>query len=648
LADLSSHSSIPRTNRARRVNWWAAAAYVALSIVFTWPLAKGLARDVPGDFGDPLLNMWILAWDAGHLGRFDAPIFAPHPLALAYSEHLTPQAILVWPVYWLTRNPILSYNVLFLATFAASAFGMFLLARELTGKGAAAFVAGVAFGFAPYRVASIPHLQVLSSAWMPFALFGFRRYFKSRRLAPLAGGALAWLGQSLSCGYYLLFFSPVVAIYLAWELSVRRLWSNRRVLVQLVAASVVVGVATLPFVVPYLELRRSGFNPRTLGETQKYSADVYAYFTADPALKFWGSIARAWPIAEGALFPGLTIAVLATAAVVLSWRRLASDAHEPSGTMARLFGGLAAAAAALAVLLLLGWTLRLPATKPIVKITSVSRVAAFAVAAAAIWLRTSARARGALGRWWRSPVAFFVVITAAAFAMSLGPAIHARGRLVEAPSIYRAFYLFVPGVDGLRVPARFAMIVAFGLAVLAGCGISLLERTRRVGYALAAVTSLLIVGESCAVPIPLNQNDTTYRQHDLAPLPATISLGEQTPAVYRFVQTLPPASVLLELPLGEPAFDVRYMFYAIGHGRALVNGYSGGAPDDYGLLAETLGDVRSRPDEAWRAIAASAATHLIVHERSYAGGGGDISSWVRGHGALEVAAFDGDRIFQLR
>ena len=46
--------------------------------------------------------------------------------------------------------------------------------------------------------------------WMPFVLLGFHRYFETRRLAPLAGASLAWIAQNLSCGYYLLFFSPVV------------------------------------------------------------------------------------------------------------------------------------------------------------------------------------------------------------------------------------------------------------------------------------------------------------------------------------------------------------------------------------------------------------------------------------------------------
>src|SRR6185503_10358433 len=231
--------------------------YLALTIALTWPLATGLTRDIPGDFGDPLFTTWAMAWGATHLGPgwWSANIFAPQPLALAYSEHFLPQALQAFPVYAATHNPILGYNLVFLSTFVVSGLGMFLLGRELTGNRVPGFIAGLAFAFSPFRVASMPHLQVLSSAWMPLVLYGIRRYFVSKRTRPLAGAAAAWLLQNLSCGYYLLFFSPVVVLYIVWELTARKLWTNRLVVARVAIACAAVAAATVPFLVPYLELR---------------------------------------------------------------------------------------------------------------------------------------------------------------------------------------------------------------------------------------------------------------------------------------------------------------------------------------------------------------------------------------------------------
>ena len=74
-------------------------------------------------------------------------------------------------------------------------------------------------------------------------------------------------------------------------------------------------------------------------------------------------------------------------------------------------------------------------------------------------------------------------MTLLAAAMSFGPQIHARGKLIEERNIYMLFYDHVPGFDGLRVPARFGMLVAAGLSALAGVGAAGLAR-RRHGIAI--------------------------------------------------------------------------------------------------------------------------------------------------------------------
>jgi hypothetical protein len=621
----------------------AAGVYAALTIGLTWPLARGLTRDIAGDFGDPLLNCWILAWDATHLfsrGWWNANIFFPHPLALAYSEHLAGQAVQILPVYALTQNPILCYNLLFLSTFVLSGLGMFLFARELSGDRSAAFVAGLAFAFAPYRIASLPHLQVLSSAWMPFVLLGFRRYFAGGHARSLLGAAVAWLLQNLSCGYYLLFFAPVVVLYLVWEVTTRRLWTNARLLSALAVTVMVVACATLPFVWPYVELRGRGFSPRSITETRRFSADVYAYFTADSNVRVWRTFMRGWPRGEGSLFPGVTIVVLAAAGVVRA-ARLSGDSRTEGRTAAIVGFVLLAACCSTLLVLLLGSSIHLPG----VRIASLPRALAVTAGAATLLFVASSEARRALTTFLGTPAGGLLVITVFAVVMSFGPEIHAKGRTVSATSLYAAFYRFAPGFDGLRVPARFGMIVALGLAALGSLGMAAIA-SARARVAAAAIAGALILVESFAAPIPINQNSIDYLRAGLAPLPD--SLGVEAPPVYRFVSTLPSQSAIVELPLGEPAFDVRYMFYSTAHWKPLVNGYTGGQPFEYELLDQLLQDALTRPDRAWEAIANSGASHAIVHEALYAGDRGPrISNWLRVSGATEVATFGRDHVFRL-
>lgn len=216
--------------------WTATLLYSVAAAVMTWPLARGLTHDIPGDLGDSLLNCWVVSWVADHLlralggdvaalGQFwHANIFYPEPYALAYSEHLTAQAVQILPIYAATHNPILSYNLLFLSTFVLSGLGMFLLVRSLTQDAIAGLVAGAIYAFGLPRVGQIPHLQVLSAQWMPFALLGVHRFFETRRLAPLIGASAALIAQNLSCGYYVMFFMPVVVGVAAFEIGTQRLW----------------------------------------------------------------------------------------------------------------------------------------------------------------------------------------------------------------------------------------------------------------------------------------------------------------------------------------------------------------------------------------------------------------------------------------
>jgi hypothetical protein len=123
----------------------AAAWFVVLAVIFTWPVAARPGHVVPGDHGDPLLNCWILAWNADHLLRalggeisaltriWHGNIFHPEPYTLGYSELLLAQAVQILPVYAATGNILLCYNLLLISSYALSGLGMFLLVRQLTG-----------------------------------------------------------------------------------------------------------------------------------------------------------------------------------------------------------------------------------------------------------------------------------------------------------------------------------------------------------------------------------------------------------------------------------------------------------------------------------------------------------------------------------
>ena len=121
----------------------AAALFAIASLVSTLPLARHPTRTLPSDLLDTLLTTWIISWDASRLphalqGVWNAPIYFPYPRTLAFSENLFGEAFFVAPIYWITGNPVLTYNVAFLFAFTLAGTGMYILVRYLTGSRVAA------------------------------------------------------------------------------------------------------------------------------------------------------------------------------------------------------------------------------------------------------------------------------------------------------------------------------------------------------------------------------------------------------------------------------------------------------------------------------------------------------------------------------
>ena len=341
-------------------------AYAALTIVLTYPLVRRLAAHLPNDLGDPVLNAWILAWDAsriraGFRGIWDAPAFFPYRHTLAYSENLIGVAIFTAPLQWIAGNPVLCYNAAFLGSFLLAGGGMYLLARELTGRRDAAFLAGLVFAFTPYRIAHLAHLQMLMSGWMPLSLWALHRYLASWQWRHLWIAGACFVLQSLSNGYFMYFAAlPLTVVGIAG------LWRSRPPLKRTLIHVGVVVVAMLAVLAPvasaYYAVRGTQGLRRSLYEIAFYSADLGDYFRAHHNIWLWRNLGTGW--GEHELFPG--VVGLALAGGLLLKRRV--DAAS-SGDRTRNVLPIYVAIAAVAVVLTLGpepkaWGHRLPFAGP--------------------------------------------------------------------------------------------------------------------------------------------------------------------------------------------------------------------------------------------------------------------------------------------
>jgi hypothetical protein len=654
-----------RTFVRGRAGFLVFIAYAALTLIMTWPLAAGLARDVPGDLGDSLLNMWILGWGAEHMPRvltgqiairdyWNANIFHPEPLALGFSEHLFGEVLTILPVYWLTGNLILCYNLLFLSSFALSGFAMFLLVRDVLGSAPraiwAAFVAGLIFAFIPLRIAQVAHIQSLQSFWMPLALLGLRRYLVSGRWQPLAAGAAALTMQHWSNGYYQLFFAPFLLAFVLHQMWTARRLSNVRTWIGLSGAAAVVALATWPFLALYLETQRVHGFERPLGEIMQFSADVYSYLTAPVALRLWGDVAQAFPKPEGELFFGVTpwaLFLVATGALMI---RPMLRGLSPSRWQLLLLAIVAIQTAGIVAIVFTGGFVTSIAGIP-VRATNSFRLIVVLISASLLLAVVSPQLRERGRALARSPLTLFVAFAVVALWLSLGPAPQSRGRNLAGLGLYSALYDYVPGFAGLRVPARYAMLAAMFMAAAAGFGVERLlagitgRRAQAWAPLVASMVAAIFIAEAWFAPMPIN---VTWGSSQ-APAPARVYPRADAPAVYHQVANLRDDAVIAEFPFGDTTWEIRYVYYSTVHWRRLVNGYSGGFPQRYQQRAVLLQRVREDPEAAWQALKSAGTTHVVFHERAFRGDEARVvHQWLSDHFAVEIARFeDGDRLFDV-
>ena len=301
--------------------------YAVAAALMGRDVLTAVTTHISGDVGDPVLNASILTWNARTLPWTDAwfqfPGFYPARDALTFSEHLLGVSVVFSPLYWLSGEPVGSYNLTLLFGYVLSGGAMYALAWRLTRHGAASFLAGLAFAFAPYRVAQIAHIQVGFAFWAPLALLGLHAYLESGRRRWLALFAAAWMLQGAANGYFLVFFSVLVALWVAWFVIAARRWRD---LALISAAAAIGAVPLVPILLRFASAHAHYGFSRPPEEIAGFGADVAGLGCASGGSTLWSGLQVACR-AEGELFPGVTaLAVCAAgAAAAIARKRFPAD-----------------------------------------------------------------------------------------------------------------------------------------------------------------------------------------------------------------------------------------------------------------------------------------------------------------------------------
>ncbi len=506
--------------------------FLLLTIVFTWPLILHLNNGVIGGRGDSMLNTWIISWDAKTIfthpsGLFQGNIIYPSRDVLAYSEHLFTMGVLAAPIYYLSGNPILSYN--FLVFFAAilSGFGCYLLVKELTSSRWAGLVAGLFFAFCPYKLSKIGHLHIFFSPFLPFMLLYEYRFLRKGGKRNLLLFGFFYLAQSLASWHYLIFSSIIAGLMWIWIAIFSR---NRKELLRLAGVVLAIAAAMLviiPFALPYFRAhsRLPGFE-RAMSELEGYSATPEDFLRVMPESLVYGEGAPPFRLpgerGESVLFSGFVILIFALLALFsLRKKEEGKKADEVRE--------------------------RFP---------------------------------------FRYGVIFPLLLVLTGFILVLGPKPHG----ISNPPFIALFHLGL--LKFIRVPSRFYVIIALGLAMLAGYGVAWLIPRLGSGGKRAALKRLAPLCLFLIILFELLSVNFTI---------AEVPVNGEVPEVYSWLEEQGDVRVI-ELPtsplspavsndrdlglnfndvLGYHESEATIVYFSTYHWKKILNGYSGYFPYHY-------------------------------------------------------------------
>ena len=547
------------------------AAYAAVALVMTWPLALHLGTQLTGppggDTGVYIWNQWVFQHELleqRSLPYFTTTIFSMtgRPADLSLHNYTTFQNLIALPLVG-ALGVVATFNVVYLIMTVLTAYMTFLLARHVTGRTAEAWLAGLVFGWSPVLVTrGMGHFSVAAAAPLAAFLLVLLRTAERERLRDaLLLGLTVWWAASTDV-YFAIYCIVIAALFLAARTMTleRRLAPNRRPVpwaldVMLLCAAGLVAAMAIS----------GGWEMRFLGRVARMRS-LYTPMLVVTALALlrlgWSWRTRltphldamhTWRVIRLTAAAGILAAVMLSPVLYAVGMRIADGNFDLQRTFWRSSpNGIDLVALALP-------NPNHPLVPEGIRAWLSPRPDAYVENVASIPLLVVAVLLVAWRQGWRMPRLWAGFATIFGL-LALGPFVHVAGINTYVPGPW-ALLRYVPIVGMARSPGRFTTVMMLTLAVLFACGLawytSRHQSRRRLVLVVVTVAALF----------------------ELLPLPRTLYSAE-IPTIYRHVAAAAADSRVLDLPFGirdgtssVGNFTARSQFFQTYHQKPLIGGY---------------------------------------------------------------------------
>jgi hypothetical protein len=583
-----------------------------MTVLMTWPLARGFGSLTLGPPGDNLEYIWKAWWfkhsiiDLQASPSFSPDVYYPIGYNLALSEMTPANNLLALPIT-AALGPVVAYNVLIFGSFVLSAFTMYLLVVCLTGSPAAAVVSGAIFAFSPYRmIHSAGHLPLMGTYWLPLLFLAIEGSINQRKLRYSALAGLAYSGAALSSWYYAVYAAALLPIYLIVRLRAWRRYPWDPWMAKAVGVFLAVVLAmVLPYALPYLQLNSDQRLSQPFQEHLDLSATPSDLLRPSLLHPLWGGwlLRRLAPSVAMVVERSISLGAVPLALAILGfWGR---RRHQSMQALAAM--GLASFAFACGPILQVGGSVAKVGIPPL--------------------------GLDVLDRLGILPF----------LAERLGPDILAQTTnqgQVFLPLPGMVLYLFVPGFTATRVWARFGVFTMLVVAAAAGCGVAAL---------LHGVARVRLPGRPCALPAltkaavaGLLVVEVLFEFVSIVP---SMSSAVRPREVDLWLREQPGDFAIMEYPIVP--LRAPDLYYSITHQKKLILGYGSYVPEEFEQWIPILASFPS--PESLRLLYGWNVRYILLDVKAYGDALGEVLRACAGLDNVQlVEEMDGIYVYQLR
>jgi hypothetical protein len=425
--------------------------YILLTFILTYPVVFKIHNYIPGgiDAFQWIRILWYMpvAILNPNLTKLTHDYLMFYPYGIPFSPFQSAFNQIFAYVLSSVTSIHVTYTILWLFSFIFGAYGTYLLMKYLTDDRDSSFIAGIVFAFSPYHFSqSLGHFGATSIEWIPFCALYLMKMFKEGGIRNSFFAGIFFILVAMSDLQYMEFMGIFVLLLFVYEIYMflrNEKTDYKETLKKIFYKYTLFGVISLLGLIPLsLENILIATSKENFLKLDPFEAVTYS---ADLFSFFLPSV----------LHP------VFGSAVTDIYKNFSGNTGENTA--------------------FIGYTVFL-----------LSLFAAFKLK------------RNRYVKFWLISALFFSLV-------SLGPLLHVNGNTsftvfnTTVPLPYLALYYLVPFLDNCRTSGRFFVIASLSFAVLAGYGISGLQKFNKKNKSIAAVIiSSLIIFEYLAIPVPVS------------------------------------------------------------------------------------------------------------------------------------------------